>query len=282
MLSRLEITLKPDLFDAEGKKLQQRAKKYFNIDISNIRTIKIITIDADLTQDQLSIIQREVFTNKVVELSSFTPLDINFDWRIWVGYRPGVKDNAGSTAVEVIEDILGIKLKKSEAVYTSKRFCLEGEELLYDDINKIAGELIANDIIQQWKIYDKKNWDKNKGIGFIVPKVILNHLPQASKISIDSNETLKKISDQRNLALNPNDIPVIREYFQRADVIKSRAKVGLSEPTDIEIEYISQGRSDHCNHNTFQGLFHYTDLSTGETVVEIIFLRLIFKNQPWS
>ena len=32
----------------------------------------------------------------------------------------------------------------------------------------------------------------------------------------------------------------------------------------MELEYISQARSDHCNHNTFRGLFHYLDLSTGE------------------
>jgi phosphoribosylformylglycinamidine synthase II len=40
--------------------------------------------------------------------------------------------------------------------------------------------------------------------------------------------------------------------------------VQLSDPTDVELEYISQARSDHCNHNTFKGLFYYRDLATGE------------------
>ena len=44
-----------------------------------------------------------------------------------------------------------------------------------------------------------------------------------------------------------------------------RARVGLADPTDVELEYISQARSDHCNHNTFQGLFHYRNLATGQT-----------------
>ena len=39
--------------------------------------------------------------------------------------------------------------------------------------------------------------------------------------------------------------------------------MGLDLPTDVELEYISQARSDHCNHNTFRGLFQYHDLSTG-------------------
>ena len=40
-------------------------------------------------------------------------------------------------------------------------------------------------------------------------------------------------------------------------------KKDLSDPTDIELEYISQARSDHCNHNTFQGHFVYRDAETG-------------------
>ncbi|MFC1821062.1 AIR synthase-related protein, partial [Thermodesulfobacteriota bacterium] len=41
----------------------------------------------------------------------------------------------------------------------------------------------------------------------------------------------------------------------------------LTLPTDVELEYISQARSDHCNHNTFKGLFKYHDLSTGHREV---------------
>jgi phosphoribosylformylglycinamidine synthase len=34
----------------------------------------------------------------------------------------------------------------------------------------------------------------------------------------------------------------------------------------VELEYVSQVRSDHCNHNTFNGRFFYKDLLSGETV----------------
>ena len=82
-------------------------------------------------------------------------------------------------------------------------------------------------------------------------------------VPIDSDETLMRISNERNLALNPNDVPTIRQYFLDPRVIVQRAEFGLSDPTDIELEYISQARSDHCNHNTFQGVFRYRDLSAG-------------------
>ncbi len=260
---RLENTLKPDLFDAEGEGIRRKARHYFGIEIKQVRTINVLTIDANLTVHQLNTIQTEIFTNPVTQISSYKPLSVEFDWIIWVGYRPGVKDNPGSTAVEAIEDTLGIKFKQDEDVYTSKRYCLKGKGLTAEDVDKIAGELLANDIIQRWKIFSKEDWDTATGTGFIIPKVVLDHTPCVTSISIDSDETLKKISDKRNLALNPNDIPTIRTYFLSEKVRAERALVGLSDPTDIEVEYISQARSDHCNHNTFQGLFHYVDLATG-------------------
>jgi phosphoribosylformylglycinamidine synthase subunit PurSL len=75
------------------------------------------------------------------------------------------------------------------------------------------------------------------------------------------------LSQERNLALNPQDIPVIRDYFLRPEVLTARRAVGLAAPTDVELEAISQMRSDHCNHNTFRGKFIYHDLETGEKVV---------------
>ena len=262
---RLEIALKPDMLDAEGEGIRHKAKDYFGIELTKVRSISIVTIDAALTDTQIDIIQSGIFTNPVTQISSCTPLPVEFDWIIWVGYRPGVRDNPGSTAVEAIEDILGMKFARGEAVYTSKRYCITGLNLVRKDIERIACELLANDIIQQSKIYSKDDWNSSDGIGYIIPKVILNHVPTVSSISIDSDGTLKTISDERNLALNPNDIPTIRDYFLRKEVLAARSLTGLSEPTDIELEYISQARSDHCNHNTFRGLFRYMDLETGKS-----------------
>ncbi|CAN2042685.1 Phosphoribosylformylglycinamidine synthase subunit PurL [Candidatus Magnetomoraceae bacterium gMMP-15] len=261
----LEITLKPHLIDAEGEGIRKKALNYFGIPVSLVRTIHVITIDVDFSLDQLKRIQTEIFTNPVTQISSFSPLDIDFNQTIWVGFRSGVRDNPGSTGVEAIEDLLGINMKSTEAVYTSKRYCLAGDKLTRSHADKIARELLANDIIQQWKIFSRNEWNPLKGIGFIIPKVELNHVPSVTTISVDSNESLMKISDERNLALNPKDVPTIRKYFLNKEVQKARKLAGLSEPSDLELEYISQARSDHCNHNTFQGLFHYKDLSTGQS-----------------
>jgi phosphoribosylformylglycinamidine synthase len=289
MPARLEIALKDHLIDAEGEGIRQKALDYFGMQLSRVRSIHILTIDADLNPDQLRQIQTEIFTNPVTQFSSFEPLDFPFDWTIWVGYRPGVRDNPGATAVEAIEDLLGLRLAAAESVYTSRRYCIEGNGLVEADLDKIAGELLANDIIQQWKIIPAKDWNSKNGIGFVIPRVRLDHIPTVRTVPVASDETLIKISAERNLALNPNDIPTIRAYFMDKAVQADRARAGLADPTDLELEYISQARSDHCNHNTFQGLFHYRDLAGGHSeMVDNLFKTCIEtptltlkKQKPW-
>lgn len=276
MPQRVEITLKEQLLDAEGESLRLKAKNYFDIDLNRVRTVHIVTIDADLTEDQVERVRTEIFTNPVTQVSSLTPLDVDFDWILWVGFRPGVRDNPGATAVEAVEDLLGLQLKPGEAIYTSKRYCLKGNGISRRDAEKIAGELLANDIIQQWAVYGPGGWDPAAGIGFVIPKVILDHQPEVATLAIDSDRTLTRLSDERSLSLNPNDIPTIRSYFLKPDVQEQRQQVSLSDPTDVELEYISQARSDHCNHNTFGGRFHYRDLGSGQVeTIESLFKTYI-------
>lgn len=264
---RLEIRLKPELIDAEGMSISRKASAYFGLNVADTRVIRVLTIDADLKGDQLESIRTEIFTNPVTEESSFLPLADNFDWIIWVGLRPGVRDPAGSTAVEAIEDLLGLKFDQDESAYTSKIYQISGD-LKEKDVETIAREILANDIIQQWRVYKGDEWDDKDGIGMNIPRVALNKKPQVGTFPIKSDDELNRLSIERSLALHESDIPVIREYFLKKDVLSKRKALGLYLPTDVELEYISQARSDHCNHNTFRGLFRYHDIATNykETV----------------
>ena len=293
MPARLEIRLKPDLIDAEGLAIARKASAYFGLPVTDTRVIRVLVIDAPLTAEQLERVRIDLFTNPVIEESSFSPLADNFDWLIWVGLRPGVRDPAGSTAVEAIEDLLGIQFSPNESVYTSRIYEIRGD-LEKPDVETIAREILANNIIQQWRLYRKPgrharphgdppgiarlqprrtgaggdNWDGKEGIGIIIPRVVLENRPQVRTFSIESDDVLQRLSMDRSLALHPSDIPVIRKYFLDKGVRAKRKSVGLDLPTDVELEFISQARSDHCNHNTFKGLFRYLDRSTGreETV----------------
>lgn len=276
MTARLEITLKSHLFDAEGASLCRKIGEYFGRQIGGARVIHILTLDTRLTDTELDAVRREIFTNPVTQDSSFSPLAKDFDWAVWVGFRPGVRDTAGSVAIEAISDFLGRPPAEDECAYTSRLYLLSEAPFDREEAETVARELLANDIIQQWRVYSRAQWDPREGVGIVVPRVVLAHVPAVKEIPIPSDDELLRLSDERNLALNPRDIPVIRNYFLRPDVLAARREVGLTAPTDVELEAISQARSDHCNHNTFRGKFSYRDLKTGETrVVDNLFKTCI-------
>ena len=301
MTIRLEISLKEHLFDPEGAGLRSRVRDYFGWEIGEARVISILTLDTGLSEAELEAVRTEVFTNPVTQVSNLrgfagptaeraptSDTRYPFDWAIWVGYRPGVRDTAGSVAIEAMSDYLGKAPAPGDAVYTSRLYLLIKAPLSRGQAETIARELLANEIIQQWRVYSQSEWNEEQSptarpeaearpgpragdsahVGHTgplsLPKVLLSHTPSVCGIPIESDEQLARLSDERNLALNRNDIPVIRDYFMRPRVLEARAKFGLSVPTDVELEAISQARSDHCNHNTFRGRFRFRDLLTGE------------------
>ena len=163
MTFRLEIRLKDKLLDASGAGIKKKSKAYFDFDVDDVRVIRVLTIDAHFDADQLSRIQNEIFTNPITEQSAYTPIQRDFDWLIWVGFRPGVRDTAGSTAREAIEDLLGVTFKSEEAVYTSKCYEIRGN-LTEEQAHRIATELLANAAIQQWKIFPGKTGIPKKAL----------------------------------------------------------------------------------------------------------------------
>lgn len=287
MPTRIEIALKPDLFDADGAVVARKARDYFGYEIAAVRTVRVLTIDADLDAKQVESIRTELFTNPVTEISSAIPLSFPADWVIWVGLLPGVKDAAGETAKEAIEEFLGHPLAPGEGCYTSKLYFFRMADgpssasaparLGRVDLERVARELLANDLIQRWRLWrvaacgksaakkesdssaNAQIWNADEGIGIVIPKVVLAHTPQVTEIPIESDAELLRVSAARDLFLDPRDAAAIREYFLRPAVRAARNEVGLDLPTDVEIEYIAQARSDHCNHNTFRGLFRYRE-----------------------
>ncbi len=265
MAVRLEIGWHPDLVDAAGEALRRAAKEYFGLNLDRVRVLQVLTWDVDLAAGDMERLRTEIFTHPATQVSSFAPLAQDFDWAIWVGFRPGVRDNAGATAQEAAEALLGRAFPPGAAVYTSKLFLFSGPRLNRSRMTQVARELLANDMIEEFRLYQPTDWDPREGIGLIIPKVRLDHRPLVETFAIDSLETLRELSRTRDLALRDPDLPIIRDYFRRPEVLERRRQVGLGPPTDVELEYLAQARSDHCNHNTFRGRFHYRDLATGES-----------------
>jgi len=174
-------------------------------------------------------------------------------------------DNTGRTAQLTVEDYLGSPFYSGERVRCATQVCLRGS-LTYDQVVKIAEEILANKLIEtisisspSTSILQKLVSNKNRNVS-----VAFSNEPEI----IDLEEgSLEKISKQRGLALNLPEMQCILKYYQQDAICKSRERVGLSKhPTDVELEVLAQTWSEHCKHKIFNAKIFYTENEVTEVI----------------
>ncbi|MBM4284296.1 MAG: phosphoribosylformylglycinamidine synthase [Deltaproteobacteria bacterium] len=267
MAVRLEVGWRPELADAAAEALARKAREYCGVALEMVRVFHLFMLDMELSPHELEELRTQVFAHPLTQVSGYRPLARDFDYAVWVGFKPGVRDNAGAVAREAIEAYLQRPLPPEAAVYTSRLVALTGASLTREQALTLGRELLANDLIQEFRVYARAEWDPETGVGLILPRVHLDHRPRVTTFPLASVEDLRQLSAERHLALRDQDLPIILDYFRRPEVRARRQAAGLGDPTDLELEYLAQARSDHCNHNTFRGRFRYRDLATGEEAV---------------
>lgn len=171
-----------------------------------------------------------------------------FDWALEIGFLPGVTDNIGHTASELL-DLLGAD--NDNECYSSRLYLIKGN-LKEADVKALASEL-SNKLIQRATIKDAKTFKKDGGMGVVIPKVTLSNQGSVAdkvNLSVDDKE-LEEIgnrgianadgSRRGPLGMSLLYMKAVQEYF---------AKEGR-EPTDIELETLAQTWSEHCKHTIF-------------------------------
>jgi len=259
MAHRIEVAFRAEHADALGSSTCERIKQDLGLAVSEVRTIEVYTLDGPLAPKELELIARELLSDPVVQCCSIDePLarELKWDWLIEVGFRPGVTDAVGETARAAICDLLG----KDVPTYSSRQYLISGD-LGESDVHHIATDLLANDLIERFSIYERSRWEGR--FPTVVPAVHLDHEPSAETIDLDvSGEELQEISRRRLLALNLEEMRAIKEYFKSH--AEERARMGLPpNPTDVELEALAQNWSEHCKHKIFKGLIEYHDEEKG-------------------
>lgn len=261
MPSRIEVSFKPDYRDPLGESVQRAIMEDLGLSVDQVRTIDVYTIDADLTPQEVERLRRELFTDSIIQESSATRrLARDFFWIIEVGFRPGVTDNVGKSALEGIEEVLGRYLAPEAAVYTSRQYLVTGR-LTRDEIERVAGDLLANSLIQRWEICNIEDWAEGHDPDLGTPKV---GRPESLCIeSIPLNLTdaaLVQLSDSRMLALSLEEMQAIQRYYEDPACVVERRAHGLPQwPTDVELEALAQTWSEHCKHKIFNARITYAD-----------------------
>ena len=275
MAHRIEIGLKAGLKDPRGAGVVARARRYLHLPVRSCRVRDVYKIDAELSRRQLDRV-RAAFTDSVLARSAVARLaPPPFDWLVEVGFKPGVTDNVGRTAREVLQDVLGRELAAREDVFTATQYFLKGA-LDRNQVAQLANELLANGLIQTIRIFDAGEWAPCAP-DCAVPVVADAPPPAVRAYDLEgSDDDLMRISREGILSLSLPEMRAIRDYFRREDIRSARAGLGLpAPPTDVEIECLAQTWSEHCKHKIFAARVRYTDEHGAERVIDGLFKTFI-------
>jgi phosphoribosylformylglycinamidine synthase len=277
MASRIVVALKDGVRDARGERVRREIHEHLGIQLDQVRTIDVYTVDAELSDEELTAAAEGPFSDPVIQNVAINqPLAKDFDLLVEVGFRPGVTDNVGRTAREAIQYLTGRRFNDDEAVYTSVQYLLNGP-IDKDVAEKIASGFLANGLIQRWTVVSVDEFDQSNGLAVQPPKVVSTATPQIRPIDLNvSDDALMQISRDGMLALNLEEMKAIQAYIADAEVQQQRAAAGVpAQLTDAELEALAQTWSEHCKHKIFSAEISYDDGEGNTETINSLFKTYI-------
>ncbi|MDO8427853.1 MAG: phosphoribosylformylglycinamidine synthase subunit PurL [Candidatus Diapherotrites archaeon] len=268
MIHRIEVKSKHLDTRAEVRK-KQLEQTDFGKKIQQIEIVDVYTLEGNFSEKELQQIANSLH-NPVSEIAFINqPAQVNqFDYAIEIGYLPGVTDNIGNTVQEEIEDLLKRKFKTEEHAYSSQITFIQGKLTEQEAIQ--IGNGLANPLIQRIHIKNFEQFQKQKGMNKIVPKVKLSQETKVDLVKILEMTDLEleelgkkgiqnKDSSRRGpLALSLDYLKTIQAYFKELN----------RNPTDIELESLAQTWSEHCKHTIFAGPIDELDKGLYKTYIK--------------
>ena len=238
--------------DSRGKSLTASANALFSKPlVKDLLVVDAYLIDAAVMKKDIKRIVGALH-NPLVEKcrigGALTPR--RFSYAIEIGFLPGVTDNVGRTVVEIAEDLIGRKLKTTEAAYTSRILFMDGS--ISEKQARAFATTLHNPLIERASILSAVDYKKRGGFAAKPPRVVLRTRAVADEVHLEiSDADLSLLGKQgiKNpdgvrrgpLALSLLQLKAIRDYFRKEK----------RNPTDVELESLAQTWSEHCKHTIF-------------------------------
>lgn len=273
-LHRIEIGLASGMRDPRGEHVARQVREFLHLPVARVRTRDVYHVEADLTPAEIERVAGEL-ADPVRQRAALGRLeDGPFGVAVRVAYKPGVADPVGRSARVAIEDTLGRSLADDAAVYTSTLYLIDG--ISADDAERVARELLANPLIQTWRVATHEEWTRTPP-DLSVPKVAGGERPPVRTIDLDvPDEELTRLSREGFLALSLPEMRAIRDHFRRAASHPRREEAGLgARPTDVELECLAQTWSEHCKHKIFNATITYREASGEPETIDSLFSTYI-------
>ena len=274
MKNQIQLVLKKNIFDVQGEKIEKNALSFLNIKTGKIKTGKIFNITYDLSKEDIRKFANLGLKDKIIHdiyINSFykNPLYKSF---ILVSKLPGVTDDEGISAQKTLNDILDLDLDThKQHIFTDDIYLIE-KHLSKNILKTLAEKLLGNKLIHHFE------YGKFTGKIEYIPEVRIEQNNESETIYLNvTDDELQKISKDRLLSLNLEEMKAIQSYFADEKVKEIRKANDLPEnPTDCELEVLAQTWSEHCKHKEFAATIHYKNLETGEEeTIESLFKTYI-------
>src|SRR5271157_537871 len=126
MAIRIEIAYREGVRDVPAEKLKKRIELDLGVHV-DAHVVDVYTVDSELPQSIVELLVSDAFIDPVLQTAYVEqPAMLDADWVVEVGFKPGVTDNVGRTAKEVIEALSGLRFGEEEGVYTSRLYFFKG------------------------------------------------------------------------------------------------------------------------------------------------------------
>jgi len=247
---RVQVDLKPEHQDWRGQALMRDAAALGIANVRSIRVSDLYFLSGDVQADEVERLTAELLCDPVMARYTVAPAEADEargearaeggQWQVEVCFLPGVTDAQGVSLLDAAHRIGVPGLRRTAYANRYLLDCDLGE----GDARLLAERLLCNGVIQRYALGRiLPDLDEGpRGAGDQVITVPLRDL---------DDESLLRLSRERVLSLNLDEMHAIRDYFAR----ESR------DPTDVELETLAQTWSEHCVHKTFKASIDYTEIT---------------------
>jgi phosphoribosylformylglycinamidine synthase len=261
-MHRIEVTLKAGLTDARGQGLVKDIRDLGITSVSSATVVDVYFLNAQLATADLELVCESLLADPVIQEyrhSSDEPLRTgrgHLAHAIEVAYNPGVTDPVEETSMKAIQD-LGVS--GVLAVKTARSYLLEGSPTA-DELTVISQRLLVNPIVQHVVEAGHFGFPENPRYRFELGHIALSGLTPDGMAAI-----------RRKYGFTEGEFRAVSDYFGSQQ----------REPTDVEIETISQTWSEHCGHKTFKAKIAYEGKVINNLLRSTIAKATTELNKPW-
>ena len=188
-----------------------------------------------------------------------------FSWILEIGYLPGVTDNLGNTAAEIVCEKLNLN-HDSFKISSSQLFLISAnnKSIVNDIAKEYSNSLINKILLKSFKDFMQS---KNDGGEKITNNFNNRHIVMSVNLNLGESN-LKKIGKEGiidengkrrgTLGLDVQSLRAIKKYFNGKE----------RDPRDIEIETLAQTWSEHCKHKIFSSKIDNLKKSLFDTYIK--------------